>query len=507
MLKFQSLCILVALCCATLVFASVPNLLTYQGYLEDGGQAANGSYNVTFLLYDQASGGTSLWEEVQTGLAVQDGLMQSYLGRITPLPSNLDEIETLYLSVVVQGDTLQSRTELASVPYAFRAKLSEHAVYADSAGNGGDSGSGFWAANGNDIHNTNSGFVGIGTENPNEPLHVEGQGIDWAARFTNSDGSSSSDVRLAYRTGAGIYMNTTGTTSGYFMNLKHEDLTKVYLTKSGYLGLGTDGPISQLHVVNPVNAGAGNIFNIDRTNDVTKQTYMGFRTHTLQDAFIGVPANTTNTLTFGYAGSAELMRYNANGLGIRTTNPQFTLDVNGNTNSSQYYLAGHQIAYTTGGGSLFRLKDPSGADRVEFQGNGGDLLLVGPVRINGDLCVTGQKNRIVETPYGTLALNAEESAEAWFSASGESQLENGRAQVELSERFLATVVVSDEHPMQVNATFYGAHGGGWYVERGLNSFTLVDPSGSNAPFTWTVKARQKGYEDVNLRVVAPTDGR
>ena len=68
----------------------------------------------------------------------------------------------------------------------------------------------------------------------------------------------------------------------------------------------------------------------------------------------------------------------------------------------------------------------------------------------------------------------------------------------------ADVTVDGEHPLTVNVTFYGRHGGEWYIERDSTGFTVVDPSGSNAEFAWEVKARQKGYEDVYLDPVVQT---
>ena len=45
------------------VLAQAPKTLSYQGKLSDSGGPLNGSYNLTFTIYDAASGGSSLWTE------------------------------------------------------------------------------------------------------------------------------------------------------------------------------------------------------------------------------------------------------------------------------------------------------------------------------------------------------------------------------------------------------------------------------------------------------------
>lgn len=130
-----------------------------------------------------------------------------------------------------------------------------------------------------------------------------------------------------------------------------------------------------------------------------------------------------------------------------------------------------------------------------------DVLIVSPgqVTITGNLSVVGTKCRVVMTQFGELKMNALESAHALFmDESATARLRNGRCRVALSQEFLSTVTVSAQYPLTVSVTFYGAHGGGWYVERDATGFTVVDPSGSNAEFSWQVLARQRGFERASL---------
>jgi len=53
--------------------AAINTAITYQGVLKDGAQAANGSYDLRFRLFDDPAAGTQLGETIAAGVAVQDG--------------------------------------------------------------------------------------------------------------------------------------------------------------------------------------------------------------------------------------------------------------------------------------------------------------------------------------------------------------------------------------------------------------------------------------------------
>src|SRR5512143_3289345 len=54
--------------------APLGTAFTYQGRLASGANPANGSYDLTFTLYDMASGGSHLAEPVTNTVAVSNGL-------------------------------------------------------------------------------------------------------------------------------------------------------------------------------------------------------------------------------------------------------------------------------------------------------------------------------------------------------------------------------------------------------------------------------------------------
>jgi hypothetical protein len=82
--------------------------LPYQGHLELGGVAANGTHDFCFRLYD---GATPIWAEAQAGVAVQAGAFAVRLGTYTVLNAAVEAAADLSLEVnVVASGTTGART-------------------------------------------------------------------------------------------------------------------------------------------------------------------------------------------------------------------------------------------------------------------------------------------------------------------------------------------------------------------------------------------------------------
>jgi hypothetical protein len=121
MRRVTSLCTLALLLWVTAASAAVPQTISYQGILRDSGGTivADGNYNLSFRIYNVASGGSALWTEPQT-LAVQDGVFNALLGSVTAL--TLDFNTPYWLGVAVQADPeLTPRITLAAAPYSLNA--------------------------------------------------------------------------------------------------------------------------------------------------------------------------------------------------------------------------------------------------------------------------------------------------------------------------------------------------------------------------------------------------
>lgn len=101
-----------------ILFAQIPNIISYQGVLTDnnGNIVPDGSYNIKFELFSVNSGGTALWSGTQT-VPVTKGHFNVLLGTVNAL--NLSFDVPYWLEITVNGTTLTPRIELSSSAYSF----------------------------------------------------------------------------------------------------------------------------------------------------------------------------------------------------------------------------------------------------------------------------------------------------------------------------------------------------------------------------------------------------
>ena len=101
--------------------------IAYQGRLADAdGTPITDTVNMEFRLYDVASGGIFLWEELWTGsnsVQVSDGLFNVMLGSMEPIPQSvITEHVSLFLGITVgTDDEMTPRVQLGTVPFAVQA--------------------------------------------------------------------------------------------------------------------------------------------------------------------------------------------------------------------------------------------------------------------------------------------------------------------------------------------------------------------------------------------------
>ena len=117
--------------------ADVPDSINYSGVLSSGGlPVADGNYNVTFGLYDVASGpDPSLWTETKSVTTV-DGIFNTFLGSVTALPSSVFSGPNRWLGMAVSPDAeMTPRTAIVAVPYAYRIATVDGATGGSISGN------------------------------------------------------------------------------------------------------------------------------------------------------------------------------------------------------------------------------------------------------------------------------------------------------------------------------------------------------------------------------------
>jgi hypothetical protein len=114
--------------------AMAESAISYQGRLDAGGQAFNGSVDLDFELYDAASGGSAMGAPVTiNGVAVQQGLFQVELD----FGAQAWELGR-WLQITVDGQLLSPRQKVTAAPLAARAEsVIEEAVGSQELEDGG----------------------------------------------------------------------------------------------------------------------------------------------------------------------------------------------------------------------------------------------------------------------------------------------------------------------------------------------------------------------------------
>ncbi len=122
-----TLLVLVMICTASLLAVEVPNIINFQGYLSNAGTPLDGSFELTFKIYDVPTAGTALWTETRT-FDVSDGYYSILLGEATPI--DIAFSGNIWIGVQITGESeMTPRYQIATMPYAYVAK------HADSISN------------------------------------------------------------------------------------------------------------------------------------------------------------------------------------------------------------------------------------------------------------------------------------------------------------------------------------------------------------------------------------
>lgn len=157
------LCSLLAV--ALLVISSpllaTPQGISYQGRLADtNGDPLDGTYNLNFSIFTEATGGSLLWSEDILGVMVTDGLFKVTLGETVPFFTTIFHVDGLYLAIRVNGGAeLTPRQKLASVPAAKVVETIHGSSGGDVSGNLGIEHS-LIVGSGNTAHDTASACIG-----------------------------------------------------------------------------------------------------------------------------------------------------------------------------------------------------------------------------------------------------------------------------------------------------------------------------------------------------------
>lgn len=257
-------------------FATAPRLVSFQGQLTDSlGVRLTGTYSMTFKLYNVSSGGSALWTEAQSSVSVTNGVFDVELGIVTALGLPFDT--QYWLGITVSGDAeMTPRRRLMSSPYALyadtaaflagSAQASGSFTVAETATLSGKVGVGT-STPGAKLHVTgnviisdtltvkdtvfvvkDNGNVGIGTTNPGRHLTVANSGADVFIQVNNSSvGGRKWNMRSS---GTG----STKKQGSFSIEDENVGATRLLIDTNGYVGIGTDTPVTALQVAGTIRA-------------------------------------------------------------------------------------------------------------------------------------------------------------------------------------------------------------------------------------------------------------
>lgn len=242
-----------------------------------------------------------------------------------------------------------------------------------------------WTTSGNDIHNSNSGNVGVGTTAPGVKLDILST-TSLIARF-GSSGSAHTQVLIDSPSGfnANLTLQRAGVSKWYIGNRASNDrlsfiesagqIEVLTLLQDGKVGIGTITPTASFHIMSA--SSVGEAFRVHRNANTngwgvaqlfTLNNSSGTATDYAQIS-VGIASNTAGSeggdmvfLTRGSGTLTERVRINASGnIGIGTATPLQRLQIGTNTMtataSPDSISLGGTYSNTAGANAKLRLWD------------------------------------------------------------------------------------------------------------------------------------------------------
>jgi hypothetical protein len=325
------------------------------------------------------------------------------------------------------------------------------------------------------------GKVGIGIDQPANPLHVYGTGStsggvagypEVMGHFRATGGHTAVSVDAEAATlDAIIYLGKEG--NAYWDLRNDSDVgnslqwrfqggtgqNKPYVTveNSGQVGIGTTTPGARLSVVDSVGT---------------------------TGAIVAVNKKAADGVGAQFVGNNQIQWTDLNGCGLAATGNKWGLLA---VSSKTTLEAGAVHGVFVDGGTV------TAQTRLCYRSAAGTLY-----KVHGD----GASATVMATSSGKRTLVCPESPEAWFEDYGSGEIKSGACHVELDPLFLDCITVSEEHPLKVFVQLTSPLEQQYFVKKGQSGFDVVVTGGgadaATATFDYKVVGKWKGYEKVRF---------
>lgn len=109
--------------------SAVPNLISYQGVLNDqNGIPISDTREMILSIYSSLSGGSALWTETQS-VMISNGLFNIQLGSVQQLPVSIFHLDALFLGIRVGADTeMTPRQLITNSAYSMNSQMVSYAA-------------------------------------------------------------------------------------------------------------------------------------------------------------------------------------------------------------------------------------------------------------------------------------------------------------------------------------------------------------------------------------------